>query len=179
MWSPQSQRKWYQLRSWYSVSLQLGLALVSPDGPSVPVDAARGHVADRPVVNPLHALDVAGLVAALGAGDDGQFLVLGLLVGGQHLADAGAVDGDGLLGEEVLAGLDRWPRCAGAGSPAAWPASPGRSSRSPSGRRRSRRSSGRRRRRTCPCRARSSRMRSRQFLRWSWNTSPRAWSLML
>ena len=106
MWSPQSQRKWYQLRIWYSVSLQLGLALVGPDGPSVPVDAARGDLADRPVVDPLHALEVAGLVAALGAGDDGQLLALGLLVGGQHLADAGAVDADGLLGEEVLAGLD-------------------------------------------------------------------------
>ena len=57
-------------------------------------------------MDPLHALDVAGLVPALGAGDDGQLLALGLLVGGQHLADAGAVDADGLLGEEVLAGLD-------------------------------------------------------------------------
>ncbi len=54
----------------------------------------------------LHALDVAGLVAALGAGDDAEVLLLGLLGGGEHLADAGAVDGDGLLGEDVLAGLD-------------------------------------------------------------------------
>ena len=69
------------------------------------------------VVDPLHALDVAGLVAALGAGDDGQVLLLGLLGGGQDLADAGAVDGDGLLGEDVLARLDRPPRCASGGSP--------------------------------------------------------------
>ncbi len=107
MWSPQSQRKWYQLRIWYSVSLQPGLALVRPDVALVPVDAAADDVADRPVVDPLHALDVAGLVAALGAGDDRQALLVGLLIGGQHLADAGAVDGDRLLGEEVLAGLDR------------------------------------------------------------------------
>ncbi len=52
-------------------------------------------------------LDVAGLVAALGAGDDRQPFLVGLFMGGQHLADAGAVDGDRLLGEEVLAGLDR------------------------------------------------------------------------
>ena len=44
---------------------------------------------------------------ALRAGDDRQALLLGLLVGGQHLADAGAVHADRLLGEEVLAGLDR------------------------------------------------------------------------
>ena len=106
MWSPQSQMKWYQLRSWYSMSLQPGWRVVRPDAPLVPVDAGRGEVADRAVVDPLHALDVAGLVAALGAGDDRELLLLGLLVGGQDLADAGAVDGDRLLGEDVLAGLD-------------------------------------------------------------------------
>ena len=65
------------------------------------------------VVDPLHALDVAGLVPALGAGDDGQVLLLGLLGGRQHLADAGAVDADRLLGEEVLAGLDAASMCIG------------------------------------------------------------------
>ena len=58
------------------------------------------------VLDPLHRLDVAGLVPALGAGDDRQVLLLRLLGGGQDLADAGAVDGDGLLAEDVLAGLD-------------------------------------------------------------------------
>ena len=45
-------------------------------------------------------------MTALGAGDDGQLLGLGLLVGGQHLADAGGVNAHGFLGEQVLAGLD-------------------------------------------------------------------------
>ncbi len=45
-------------------------------------------------------------MAALRARDDCQFLALGFLVGGQHLADAGRVNADGFLGEEVLAGLD-------------------------------------------------------------------------
>ena len=58
-------------------------------------------------MDPLQALDVAGLVAALGAGDDRQPFLVGFIIGGQHLADAGSVDGDRLLGEEVLAGLDR------------------------------------------------------------------------
>ncbi len=53
-----------------------------------------------------HRLEVAGLVPALGAGDDAQVLLLGFFVGGQHLADAGAVDGDRLLGEDVFAGVD-------------------------------------------------------------------------
>ena len=64
-------------------------------------------VADRAVVDPLHGLEVAGLVPALGAGDDGEVLLLGLLGGGQDRADARAVDGDRLLGEDVLARLDR------------------------------------------------------------------------
>ncbi len=45
-------------------------------------------------------------MAALGAGDDAQVLLLRLLVSGQHLADARPVDAHRLLGEEVLAGLD-------------------------------------------------------------------------
>ena len=83
-----------------------GLALVGPDGALVPVDLAADDVADGTLVDPLQAFDVAGLVAALGAGDDRQSLLVRLFVGGQHLADAGAVDGDRLLGEELLARLD-------------------------------------------------------------------------
>ena len=33
MWSPQSQRKWYQLRIWYSVSLQPGWRLCAQMSP--------------------------------------------------------------------------------------------------------------------------------------------------
>ena len=129
MWSPQSQRKWYQLRIWYSVSLQPGWRLWAQMAPLVPVDLAADDVADRPVVDPLQALDVAGLVAALGAGDDRQSLLVGFVIGGQHLADAGAVDGDRLLGEQVLAGLDRGLDVLGPEARAGSPASPGRSSR--------------------------------------------------
>ena len=50
---------------------------------------------------------VAELVAALRAGDDVQALLVRLLVGGQHLADAGRVHADRLFGEQVLAGRDR------------------------------------------------------------------------
>src|SRR5262249_31422145 len=50
---------------------------------------------------------VAGLVAALRAGGDAEILLLRFLVRGQYLADAGAVHGDWLLGEDVLALLDR------------------------------------------------------------------------
>ena len=87
--------------------LEVGLALlasVEPDVPLVPVAAPGDDVADRSVVQALDGLDVRRLVAALGAGRDAQALLLGVLVGLQHLADAGAVDADGLFGEEVLAG---------------------------------------------------------------------------
>ena len=57
-----------------------GLALVGPDGALIPVDLAAGEVADGSVVDSLQALEVAGLVPALGAGDDRQVLLLGLLV---------------------------------------------------------------------------------------------------
>ena len=72
----------------------------------VPVHAGRQDVADLPVVDPLHRLDVAGLVAPLGAGHDREALVLRLLGRVEHLADAGHVHADRLLGEDVLAGLD-------------------------------------------------------------------------
>ena len=84
-----------------------GLALVGPDRALIPVDLAADDVADRSVVNSLQAFDVSRLMPALGAGDDGKSLPGGFVVGGQHLADAGAVNRDGLLGKEVLAGLDR------------------------------------------------------------------------
>ena len=50
--------------------------------------------------------EVAGLVAALGAGPNAELLLFGQLLGLEHLADAGAIDADGLLGEQVLAGVD-------------------------------------------------------------------------
>jgi hypothetical protein len=47
------------------------------------------------------------LVAALGAGGGSELLLVGLVEGLEHGADAGAVDTDGLLGEHMLAGVDR------------------------------------------------------------------------
>ena len=89
MWSPQSQVKWYQLCIWYSRSLHSGLRGFVPEAALVPVAAAGDDVADRAVVDALHRLEVAGLVAALRAGADAELLLLRLLVRREHLADAG------------------------------------------------------------------------------------------
>src|SRR5262249_44546179 len=67
------------------------LTLARPDVALVPVDPGRDEVAQDAVADPLEALDVAGLVAALGAGDDRQALLLGFFGGGEHPADAGPV----------------------------------------------------------------------------------------
>src|SRR5262249_20819869 len=82
------------------------LTLARPDVALVPVDPGRDEVAQNAVADPLETLDIAGLVAALGAGDDRQALLPGFLVGCEHPADAGPVDCDRFLGEELLAGLD-------------------------------------------------------------------------
>src|SRR5262249_15320930 len=82
----------------------LGLAGVGPEDALVPVAVAAQQLADGAVVDLLHRLPVAGLGAALGAGDDGEGLLLGLLVGVEDLSDAGRVGADRLLGEDVLAG---------------------------------------------------------------------------
>ena len=44
--------------------------------------------------------------AALGAGDDCEFLLVGQLGGGDNGADADRVNSDGLFGKDVFAGLD-------------------------------------------------------------------------
>ena len=51
--------------------------------------------------------DVAGLVAALRAGDDVEFLGCGFLAGGDETPDTDRIDRHGLLGKHMLAGLDR------------------------------------------------------------------------
>src|SRR5262249_10587773 len=72
-----------------------------PEDALHPEAAPRDDVADLTGVNALDRLDVGGLVAALRAGDDGEVLGLGLVVGLEDFADAGAIGGDGLLGEDV------------------------------------------------------------------------------
>ena len=106
------------------------LALAGPDVPLVPVDAGRDQVADRARRGSAScSRGSAAWWRRWVPATTQRLLLLGLLVGGQHLADAGAVDADRLLGEEVLAGLDRRLDVLGPEARAAWPASPGRSSR--------------------------------------------------
>ena len=83
------------------------LARLVPERALVPVGARGDDLADAAVLDALHRLDVAQLVPALGAGADAQALGLRRLGGGEHRADARPVDGDRLLGEDVLAGGDR------------------------------------------------------------------------
>ena len=61
-------------------------------------------------MDPLHGLAEAVGVAQAQAGDDRQVLLARLLAGRQHRTHARGVDGDRLLGEDVLAGLDRRPQ---------------------------------------------------------------------
>ena len=82
------------------------LPLDRPKAPLIPVASGGDDLADVAAVDALHRLDVAELVAALGSGDDGQILALGFLGGGKDLADAGAIHGDRLFAEQVLAGGD-------------------------------------------------------------------------
>src|SRR5437764_1039671 len=90
--------------------IEIGHALrtvAEPNSPAVPVAASVDDVADRAVVDTLHRLTVAGLVPALRAGADGEFLDARYLLRLQDATDAGAVDADWLLGEDVLAGGHR------------------------------------------------------------------------
>ena len=74
-----------------------------------------------PWLDGVGVLAIALLVPALGAGHDGQALLLGQFAGLDDLACAGRVHGHGLLHEDVLAGLDRRlevhrPECGGVAS---------------------------------------------------------------
>ena len=105
------------------MSLQLAWRGLVPERALVPVAARRDDVADGAVVDALHRLEVALLVAALRAGDDAEAFFFAASVGRQHRADAGAVDRDRLLGEDVLAGGDGGLEVQSAGSRAASPGS--------------------------------------------------------
>src|SRR4029079_2366461 len=73
------------------------LPVVEPDPLAVPGTARRDDVADRPIVNLANGVEVALLVAALGAGDDGDVLLLGLIDEAKDLARASRVHADRLL----------------------------------------------------------------------------------
>src|SRR5207245_324596 len=79
------------------------LARAAPEDAHVPVATGGDDVADGAVVEVLHRGDVAELVAALGAGNDGQVFLVRRFIGVQYGADAGAVHRDRLFGEDVLA----------------------------------------------------------------------------
>src|ERR1700686_2581580 len=72
-------------------------AFTMPESPLVPVAAASGDIADGPVQDAIHRFHIAGLIAALRAGDDGEVMAVGFLEGGEDHPDAGAVHADRLL----------------------------------------------------------------------------------
>ena len=85
----------------------LGLAAAVPERAGEVVLLDGDDVADRAVLNPLDRFADAQVVAPAEAGDDGQVLLLGLFARLQHAAHARRIDGDRLLAEDVLAGVDR------------------------------------------------------------------------
>jgi len=88
--------------------------LLDPEVAHVPVALGGDDVADLAVVDPLQHLDVARLVAPLGAGDDGEVLLCGQVGGGDDRADADGIDRDRfLLHEDVLARLTAALKVAG------------------------------------------------------------------
>ncbi|MCK7518839.1 MAG: hypothetical protein MZV64_14475 [Ignavibacteriales bacterium] len=84
----------------------LGRLLDDPQVALVPVALAADDLADRPLVEAVHELEVALLVAALGPGHDAQAFLGRQFRAGDDRADADRVDGHGLLHEDVLARLD-------------------------------------------------------------------------
>src|SRR5579883_91192 len=83
-----------------------GFTRYLPEYVLVPVTACGDDVADGTLMNAFDSLDIGSLMAALRSSSDVQALLLRFLVGGQHLANAGGIGGDGLFRENVLAGGD-------------------------------------------------------------------------
>src|SRR5215471_1064286 len=80
------------------------LTILLPQPALVPVAARSDDLANVAVMDALHDFPIAGLVAPLRAGGDGEILCLRLLISRQHLADARAVHPDRLLCENAFAG---------------------------------------------------------------------------
>ena len=72
----------------------------------VPIAPHEHDIADRAVFQPLDGLEVGVLVMALESDAHLEILPPGLFGGGQDLADAGGVGGQGFFHEGVLARLD-------------------------------------------------------------------------
>ena len=85
----------------------LGIAPAVPERAGEVVLVHGDDIADGPVLDSLHRLADAVVVAPAEAGDEVQALLLGGPGRFQHVAHAGRVDRHRLLAEDVLAGRDR------------------------------------------------------------------------
>src|SRR5580704_3526713 len=90
----------------FAFALLAGPARIPGSG-AVPVNAHCNDVANFAVVNPLHRLEIHRLMMPLQADADLQILRFGDFVCSEDAADSWAVNGHGLLHEDVLAGVDR------------------------------------------------------------------------
>src|SRR5262249_29494608 len=66
---------------------------MDPDGSLVPVDARHGDFADSPVLDALHCLEIAGLMATLRAHPDLEALDFCCFAGLEYAADSRTVNG--------------------------------------------------------------------------------------
>ena len=86
---------------------RLGIVLFpKPDALAVPVALATHQLTELAAMDALHDFDIARLMTPLGAGDDGEFLLLRELRGRNHRATADRIDRHRLFHEHVFAGRD-------------------------------------------------------------------------
>ena len=71
------------------------------------VGVESGNAADGAIVDLLHGIDVLAVRAPLGSGHHRQLAFGGQLSGGDEAPRADRIGGDGFLGEDMLAGVDR------------------------------------------------------------------------
>src|SRR6185312_9260754 len=72
-------------------------------------DVHGDHIADHAVVDALHRLALAEVVAVAEAGTNAEVPFLGEAGGGDNRTGSRGIDGDRLLAEDVFAGLDGGP----------------------------------------------------------------------
>ncbi len=109
MWSPLVQVNHGQLRHCHSTSERLLLVPPLPVAEhirAIPVGLGRHDLADLAVVNPPDGLLVFLAVPPLGAGDDGELLLLGQFRRLDDRANLLGVHAGRLFHEDVLAGFD-------------------------------------------------------------------------
>jgi hypothetical protein len=74
-----------------------GTAIAEPDASAIPGATGGNDVPDGSLMDAADRFDVPFLMAALGAGDDGEFFGVGLVDEGITQACPGSIDGDGLF----------------------------------------------------------------------------------